>query len=323
MIVMDLEWNQGYNAKGPEDILQLSAVRIPALGGRIEGSFNAYIKPSLYKKFSVGAKKLPDLALSVSSETDFRAAYQDFLSWCGEETVFATWGSQDFGVLERSAAFYGLPAPRMETCIDLQSAFGRTVGVERCLALECAVDYCAIPEAFSFHNALNDVMYTALVSAYIDAEAVRTLEEERAEKKRKKRQRGIRFAELPPDAQTDTLTMQFTKKQHALNNRALRRVACPICGKLHAFGMWYPFDAQTYYSAASCGRHGYILCRLSLEQHKHCWIATRTVLAATETEVEAYRTARGNEPFRAFRTERQRKSRRRKHYAKKSKDAST
>lgn len=323
MIVMDLEWNQGYSSKGPEDILQLSAVRIPVLGGRIEGSFNAYIKPSLYKRFSVGAKKLPDLALSVSSETDFRAAYLDFLSWCGEETVFAAWGSQDFGVLERSAAFHALPAPRMETRIDLQSAFGRTVGVDRCLALECAVDYCAIPEAFSFHNALNDVMYTAIVSGYIDAEAVRTLEEERAEKKRKKRQRGIRFAEVSPDTQTDTLTMCFTKKQHGLNNRALRRVSCPICGELHAFGMWYPFDDLTYYSAASCRKQGHILCRLSLEQHKRGWIATRTVLAATETEIEAYRTARTHEPFRAFKTERQRKSRRRKHYVKKPKEACT
>lgn len=315
MIVIDLEWNQGHGFGELEEIIQLSAVKISALGGKIEDSFNAYIKPTLYKKFSVGAKKLPDLELSITSENDFQAVYQSFLSWCSEETAFAAWGGQDFGVLERNAAFHELPAPRMEQRIDLQAAFGRTVGTDRCLALESAVTYCAIPEIFSYHNALNDAMYTALVSGYIDAEAIRALAEEK--KHKRKKVRGFIFTEASPDMLPDALSKQFTKKQHGLNSRVLRCAPCPVCGKYHAFGLWYPFDQFTYYGVAVCGEHGRTLCRLSLEPHKHCWLATRTVLAATEAEINAYRTAREREPFHATATKSQRKAHRRKYYIKK------
>ena len=105
MVVLDLEWNQGYGRHELEEIIQLGAVQLTELGGTITNTFNAYIRPTLYKTLSVGARHLPDLLLSLSSETEFSTAYRDFVEWCGGETVFAAWGHQDISVLQKNAAY--------------------------------------------------------------------------------------------------------------------------------------------------------------------------------------------------------------------------
>lgn len=83
MVVLDLEWNQGYGRHELEEIIQLGAVQLTELGGTITNTFNTYIRPTLYKTLSVGARHLPDLSLSLSSETEFSTAYRDFVEWCG------------------------------------------------------------------------------------------------------------------------------------------------------------------------------------------------------------------------------------------------
>ena len=50
MIIFDLEWNHGYKPRLPDEILQIGAVKVDRLGGRIIDTFNAYIHPSVYKK---------------------------------------------------------------------------------------------------------------------------------------------------------------------------------------------------------------------------------------------------------------------------------
>ena len=41
MIVLDLEWNRGYDKKPVNEILQIGAVRTEGLGGPILDTFNA------------------------------------------------------------------------------------------------------------------------------------------------------------------------------------------------------------------------------------------------------------------------------------------
>ena len=43
MIVLDLEWNSGRKNSGFDEILQIGAVRIPALGAPIVDTFNIYV----------------------------------------------------------------------------------------------------------------------------------------------------------------------------------------------------------------------------------------------------------------------------------------
>ena len=104
MIILDLEWNRGYDKKPLNEILQIGAVRIERLGGPIVGAFNACIRPTVHKKFDLGAKKLPDLGAFKTSHTRFPAAAEAFRAWCGEDRVFAGWGGGDVEELNRNCA---------------------------------------------------------------------------------------------------------------------------------------------------------------------------------------------------------------------------
>ena len=46
MIVMDLEWNRGYDAKPVDEILQIGAVRVDG-SGAIRDTFSVFIKPAI------------------------------------------------------------------------------------------------------------------------------------------------------------------------------------------------------------------------------------------------------------------------------------
>ena len=71
MIIFDLEWNHGYKPRLPDEILQIGAVKVDRLGGRIIDTFNAYIHPVVYKKLYHKAKELPDKDLYLASPLDF------------------------------------------------------------------------------------------------------------------------------------------------------------------------------------------------------------------------------------------------------------
>ena len=147
MIVLDLEWNQPFGGRRMEEIIQIGAVRLARPGGPVVDAFNTHIRPSIYRKLSPVAKKLPESAQALTSELDFPTAYQAFLDWCGEDTLWAEWGAQDHGVLAANAAYWKLPAPPVTACIDLQAAFCRTleIGLGRRIALEQAAEYCGLP----------------------------------------------------------------------------------------------------------------------------------------------------------------------------------
>ena len=320
MVVLDLEWNQGYGKHELEEIIQIGAVQLTEPGGTITNTFNAYIRPTLYKTLSVGARHLPDLSLSLSSEAEFSTAYRDFAEWCGGETVFAAWGHQDISVLQKNAAYRDAEPFTVGECIDLQAAFGRTVGVDRHLSLETAVTYCGIPETFSFHNALNDAMYAALVGGYVDPNA---LHEVPAPQKRKNRRsqklhavpkksggRKIQFAVTAAEKLPEPTALTFQRKTQALNNLKLRSISCPECGEKYALSHWYTLDRATYYGTICCPEHGAFLCRLVLMDEAGRWRAERTFLPYAEEHIAAFEEARRAEVYCCRRTCKQKKKRR-------------
>ena len=123
MIVFDLEWTRPFEQESMEEIIQIGAVKIDKLGGPITDSFTVYIRPSVYQELSPIAKRLPDVTLSTGSEIVFPDAYQAFVDWCADDTVFASWGGQDIGVLAKNAKHWELPTFTVTESYNLQAAF--------------------------------------------------------------------------------------------------------------------------------------------------------------------------------------------------------
>lgn len=256
MIIIDLEWNRSYDKIPLEEILQIGAVRIERPGGPILDTFTVFIRPRVHKKLNRTAKTLPELRRSLASQVDFPSALRAFTGWCGGETVFADWGGDDFDVLRQNCAYWGLPAPRPVHLIDLQAAFSLRLCTHQGIALYRAVEYCGIPASFTYHNALNDAMYTALVSAWIPPETLSLLS---YPKEVRLLADGPAF---PPQPRRQV--GPFPTPQAALNGRAVRRQACPLCGEPVWIRRWYSSSPDRYYANFRCRTHGSFLCRLTL-----------------------------------------------------------
>lgn len=256
MIVLDLEWNRGYDKTPLEEILQIGAVRIGRLGGKILDTFSIFVHPCVHKKFNHTAKALPELRSALDSPYDFPTAMRAFTDWCGDDAVFVDWGGDDYDVLRQNCDFWKVPIPTPARQIDLQAAFSLRVGTNQGVALYRAVEYCGLPTPFTFHNALNDAVYTAMVSAWIDEDTMTLL----ALPKEIRRLQNTPV--FPPQPERET--GPYASLQSALSGRGSRRPLCPLCGEAVWVRRWYSDNASLYYSDFRCKTHGSFLCRLSL-----------------------------------------------------------
>ena len=283
MIVLDLEWNRSYDNIPLEEILQIGAVRLDRLGGRITDTFNIYIRPQVHKKFNRSAKTLPELPESVRSKTSFPAALKAFLDWCGEETVFAGWGGDDFLVLAQNCAYWHLPLPQIHRQLDLQSAFSLMLGTGQRVALHWAVEYCRIPAPFTFHNALHDAVYTAAVGERI-SDSYLTMA-------------GLplrlqRFARAKYPPQPRRRVGPFPSPAAALDSRECRQTLCPLCGQSGWIRQWFYADPRQYFSEFRCPIHGPFLWRLTLAPAgEESWQGRLTVPVITPAALQAYQAA--------------------------------
>lgn len=294
MIVLDLEWSQPYGG-GMEEILQIGAARLDRPGGKLTDTFNAYIKPTMQKRLSPIARKLPDARLSLTEGVPFAEGYDAFLRWCGGETVFAGWGGQDDGVLAKNARHWKRPPLQIGEYIDLQAAFNHTLGIGtgQRLALESAVAYCGIPEVFEYHNALHDAVYAALVSAWIDPKAA---VQAPPSKRRKKRHPALTTLSYPK--QSRQRIGPLSTREDVLDSRSARWVTCPICRRRGAVACWFPQGKELYYGTFACADHGRFPVRLAVTQRPDgLWQGRRTVPQITEGEKAAFSHARDNEPY--------------------------
>lgn len=293
MIVFDLEQTQPFGQDRMEEIIQIGAVKIDKLGNPITDSFTVYIRPSVYQELSPIAKHLPDAARSMNSEVVFPDAYQAFMDWCADDTVFASQGGQDIGVLAKNAKHWERPAFTVTEAYNLQEAFCRTPDADRQISLEAAVSYCQLPAVFSFHNALYDAVYAAMVAGWIDPAALPTLPKD---KKPQKRKPLFSTSEYP--AQPKYKAGIFPTREKVMNGRKARFAYCPICQERFCVCRWYPLDEQVFYSTIVCPEHGRFPVRLTVTHRADgLWHGRSTVPVLSDIQRELFQQAKTNEPI--------------------------
>lgn len=284
MIVFDLEWNHGYDKTPLEEILQIGAVKLDRLGGRIADTFSIFVHPCVHKRLNRTAKTLPELNAAFDSPYDFPTALSIFKEWCGEDTVFADWGGDDFDVLRQNCDFWIVPPPEATEHIDLQMAFSLRVGTNQGVALHRAVEYCGIPTPFTFHNALNDALYTAVLSEWIDDDTMALLSLP------KEIRRLGNVPAFPP--QEVRQAGPYGSLRSALNGRGCRRLACPVCGKPAWVRRWYTNQPNVYYGDFRCKEHGSFVSRLTVVQSPEgLWQGQVEVPAVTPVLLSAFDAA--------------------------------
>lgn len=284
MIVLDLEWNRGYDKTPLDEILQIGAVRLDHPGGRIVDTLSLFIRPKVHRRLNRTAKALPEINASLASTLDFPSAYRHFLQWCGEDCEFAAWGADDFDTLEQNARYWDLPPLQPKGIFDLQTAFSLTLGTMQNIALWWAVEYCQIPECFSYHNALHDAMYTALTTAWIPQHLLELSARPRW---------TLRYLLRPYPPQSSRAVGPCPSLTSALNSRAARKGLCPLCEEEIWIQGWNFHQQGIYYSDLLCPAHGHFICRLTLSsQADGTWRGHQEVPDLTPALLEDYDRAR-------------------------------
>lgn len=266
-IVLDLEWNQSDTGNEPAtkeipfEIIDIGAVKLNS--DRImTDEFNQLIKPSVYHHMHKVTGKLIHLHMrDLKKGRPFTEVAKEFLSFCGTDFIFCTWGPLDLFELQRNMHYYKMP-PLSDVPVrflDVQKLFSIAFedGKSR-RSLEHAVDMLEIPKDIPFHRALSDAVYTARILERIVREKEHVLQNHSYDvfhpPADRKAEIKIRF-----DQYEKYISREFQSREQAFEDREVVSSKCYICRRnLRKKLRWFTSNGRNYYCLAYCEEHGYL-----------------------------------------------------------------
>ena len=288
-IILDLEWNQpiSYQSRTYREIgdrlifemIQIGAVKLdPDLNP--SDSISIPIAPTHYLRIHPRIKRMTGLdSENLAGAPNFREALEQFVAWCGEDYALLTWGIDDVSVLYQNIRFFHCEDISLPPLCDIQQLFSQVHHLKDRAGLKAAMELMEIEpdENMSFHNALNDAWYTALVFRTLsDPDAVLNYPREPKELIRSRR-----------SAREKTPGEIFDSVRDALASESAIHPACPRCGRVLTLdGEYIKQSADKYIAVARCKNHGRILIRLRFRiDDDGKKIMTRTTAPATGANV--------------------------------------
>lgn len=295
-IILDLEWNQSFQGKDfenkdlPFEIIEMGAVKLDEQLN-ICSEFSQIIKPQIYKKIHFKIKELTSLKETDLEEgRDFTDVIKDFISWCGTDYIFCTWGPSDLTELQRNMKFYQMEKPFVFPLIyyDIQKLFSiyyEDRKVRR--SLEYVVDFLNIELSDSFHRAFSDAHYTAQVLKTMNFELLlRDYSIDTFYKPETKNDEILAVF----DTYSKYISRLFESKEKALQDREVVSTRCYLCEKPAKKKIrWFSDNAKIYYSLSYCEEHGYLKGKLRMKKDGDNFYVVKTLKLAGEEGAELIR----------------------------------
>ncbi|MEG1848562.1 MAG: 3'-5' exonuclease [Lachnospiraceae bacterium] len=299
-VVFDLEWNQSSDDKEemhkviPFEIVEIGAVKLNSNKEKI-GAFNQLIKPQVYKQIHYITKKIIHIQMEeLNQAKKFREVMEEFLTWCGEDYIFCTWGLLDLIELQRNMRYYQMPLLEEGPMkfLDIQKLFSIAFEDSKSRkALEYAVDFLKIEKDIPFHRAYSDAYYTAKVFGKIKDETV---------------ERNVSFdVFVPPknraeeikiifDHYAKYISREFEDKKEALEDTEVLSTRCYLCHKnLKKKIKWFSTNGRHYLSVAYCDKHGYMKAKVRMKKSENQKVyVVKTLKFITQEEAEAIQQRR-------------------------------
>ena len=288
-IVLDLEWNQPISYQSSTfrkvgdklmfEMIQIGAVKLDADLNPGE-AISIPIAPTHYVKIHPRIRRMTGLdSETLAGAPAFREALQQFAAWCGEDYTLLTWGIDDVSVLYQNIHFFHCEDIVLPPLCDIQRLFSTVHNLKDRSGLKTAMEMVNITpdDTMSFHNALNDAWYTALVFKTLpDPSAVLNYPQE---------PRPLIHSRHVTRERTEGET--FASVRDALASETAIHPVCPRCGRVLALdGEYIRQSADKYIAVAKCRNHGRILIRLRFRiDDDGKKIMTRTTAPATSANV--------------------------------------
>lgn len=299
-IVLDLEWNQcpdgkeNENKKLPFEIIEIGAVKLDSNFHKIS-EFSELIKPCVYEEIHYKTKEVIQLNMEeLNSAKTFTQVCQSFLKWCGQDYIFATWGSMDLTELQRNMKYYGLKYEFNYPLkyYDIQKVF--SLFFEEAKAkrtLEYAVVYLNIKREYDFHKAIYDAYYAGKILSLIDSDFLQNNE-------------SIDYYK-PPQSREDEIFIQykryskyvskaFASKEEAMSDKEVTSMKCHCCNRnLKRKIRWFSINSKIHYALGYCEEHGYMKCKIRMKKNdEDKYFVIKTIKAVNEEEGLLIRTKR-------------------------------
>jgi len=282
-IIFDLEWNQGVShgekrdKKLPLEIVEIGAVKLNEEREMIS-EFSQLVKPQIYQEMHSITRKIIHIQMEeLQKGKYFEEVMADFLDWCGEETVFCTWGTLDLLELQRNMEYYNMK-PLSDKPIkyyDIQKLFSLAYedGKSR-RTLEYAIDLLCIKKDIPFHRAFSDAYYTAKIFDKIEDPDV--LEKYSFDTfivpDSKEHEVHIVFSDYAKH-----ISRTFTDKKSLFDSKDISSPLCYKCNKrISKRVKWFSPNGKHYYAVGYCLRHGYMKSKIRIRKSEDGGIYTVT-----------------------------------------------
>lgn len=276
-IVFDLEWNQSPSGKEgaveslPFEIIEIGAVKLDENFRQID-DFHQLISPGVYSQLHYKISEVThlDMGLLKRQGIAFPEAACRFLSWCGTDYVFVTWGSMDLTELQRNMTYYGvkIPFPMPFLYYDLQKLYGLlyTEGGKDKLSLDQAVEErnILVEKDRPFHHALDDAYYTGRVMAAMEFNRVKEFLSMDYYRIPQKPEEEV-YLNFP--GYTKFVSREFPVKEEAIGDKRVTDVICPACRRmLRKKIRWFPMNSRLYVCLAVCPEHGLVRGKIRIKK---------------------------------------------------------
>lgn len=283
-VIMDMEWNQPvsydshvYRQVGDRlifEVIQIGAVKLDE-SLNIVDSISLPVKPTHYVRIHPRIRRMTGLDAEVFEEAPyFSEAIERFADWCGEQYALLTWGCDDVSVLNQNMTFFECET-QLAPLYDIQMLFSEAFehGKDR-KGLSSAMEFLGIEqdEQRTFHNALHDAYYTALVF-----------------QKLPEPEKVLKFRETPRPLihmNRRDRTMRNKKRYDSLNAAFQSDEAvcapCPVCKKkTEPDGRYIRQAGNKYVGLLRCEAHGPVFAQLTFapEEGGAVWMSATTSLA--------------------------------------------
>lgn len=293
-IIFDLEWNQCPDGKEfeekslPFEILEIGAVKLDNEYREI-GRFSEKIRPVVYKKMHFRTQEILHIDLEMLKDArTFPEVFNDFLAWCGSPVCFCTWGPLDLYELQRNLQYHGMKNPFRTPLrfYDIQKIFSIVYEDRKSRhSLEYAADFLRIVKGMSFHNALNDAVYTAEILKHLPHETVLknySFDYYRNPKSRKEEIYAVY------DTHSKFISREFSSKNQAMKDWKVTSTRCYLCQKNARRKIrWFSNGNNNYFSLSYCEEHGWMKGKIHIKKTlkgKYFCIKTLKLISSKEAD---------------------------------------
>lgn len=292
-IVLDLEWNQSCegkinrNKEIPFEIIEIGAIKMDS-DYNIIGEYNQLIRPKVYHDMHKITEDLIHMHMEdLERGRPFEEVIEEFLSWCGDDYMFCTWGPLDLTELQRNMRYYGKDplCDRPLEYLDLQKIFAIAFEEKNTRhSLEYAVDQLKIEKDIPFHRAFSDAYYTAKIFEKCPKEYLSYV--------------SFDTYILPPNRNKEIhiqfrdyykyISREFKTKESALGDREVMSTKCYLCNKpTRRKVKWFTPNGKHYYNISICEEHGFIKGKVRIRKSEAglCYVV-KTMKQIDENQVK-------------------------------------